>query len=246
MMLCAVLAAGCGGGTDAPSTSGNGSPTSDSHVTVTTSDGGSDRIVALWPMDDKSASEMRDVSGNGHVGVVGASVERTSDHYAFSKAIDSVVDSSRLVTVADSPDFDIARSDFSISVRIRTSSTGEHNIIQKGQSQVAGGFWKVEVNANGGTPGIPHCEFKGSRSAIGVASKVRIDDGEWHLLSCEWTPDGVQIVVDGTTKEKEGETGPIANSAEIFIGGKAECNPSNDVECDYFEGDLADVRIEVG
>jgi hypothetical protein len=104
----------------------------------------------------------------------------------------------------------------------------------------------MEINANGRTPGIPHCTFKGTILAGVVSSDVRVDDGRWHTISCRRTRTAVEIDVDGTKHRESSVTGPMSNTYPIAIAGKAECNPAREIECDYFTGELADLRIVVG
>jgi hypothetical protein len=77
-----------------------------------------------------------------------------------------------------------------------------------------------------------------------VSSKRRIDDGAWHDIACRHRVAGVTIVVDGEEKTKEKVSGPITNDRTVTVGGKPSCD-GVDVECDYYVGDLADLRIEV-
>jgi hypothetical protein len=242
-LICAfglALTSGCGG---------SESEVVDSSVpraTTTTFDPAVGDVVAWWPMTDTGGTEMADSSGNGHTGVVGDRVERTGESFRFPPVTQGVADVARIVVVPPAPDFISDDESLTISFRIRTTSQGEHNIVQKGQSQAKGGFWKVEVNANGDTPGIAHCTFKGAISASAVSAEARIDDGKWHSVACRRTRLGLAIDVDGAVHSKSALTGAMTNTAPLSIAGKSRCAPENGVECDYFVGELADLRIATG
>jgi Concanavalin A-like lectin/glucanases superfamily len=198
-------------------------------------------LLGHWPMDDAEPGTIRDESGRGHDGTRGPEVGATGESFRFP-GITAIPDPERLATIPDSPDFAVGSAEFVVSVRVRTTSSGEHNLVQHGQNTVPQ-FWKVEVNANGDRPGVAHCTFSGEFDSVGVSVDLRIDDGEWHTVTCSHTSTTTTIDVDGVWASKDKITGPIDNDQPISIGGKPECD-GVDVECDYFVGDLADLRIE--
>jgi hypothetical protein len=235
-----VLAAGCGGPNDGVvDSSGLQGPT-------TTIDPNAGEVAGFWPMHDTTGEEMVDASGNGHVGVAGALIERTGESYRFPEIVPNVADVSRIAVVKSSPEFDSGDRPLTVSFRIRMTSEGEHNVVQKGQSQAPGGFWKIEVNANGQTPGIAHCTFKGVISTSAVSAEQRIDDGKWHTVACRRTRLGLSIDVDGEVRVESALTGAMSNTSALSIAGKAKCNPAEGVECDYFVGELSDLKIVIG
>lgn len=235
-----LLVGGCGGAENEVVDS------SVPRATTTTFDPAGGEVVASWSMTDTEGTEMIDSSGNGHDGIVGDLVERTGESFRFPPVTQDVADVARIVVVPPTTDFISDDEPLMISFRIRTDSEGEHNIVQKGQSQAKGGFWKIEVNANGESPGIAHCTFKGAISTSAVSAEARIDDGKWHSVACRRTRLGLSIDVDGSVHSESALTGAMTNSAPLSIAGKSRCAPENGVECDYFVGELADLRIAIG
>ncbi len=199
-------------------------------------------VVGDWPLTDAEAGVAPERSGNGLDGAVGAKVETSSAGLRFP-VIDVEPDPQRVVSIPDSPGFDVAEGEFVVSIRVRTTDAGEHNLVQHGQNDRPM-FWKVELNANGDRPGVPHCTFVGDVAAAAVAGPGRIDDGEWHTITCRHTATKVRIEVDGETRDNDKVTGPVANDEPLTVGGKPFCD-GDDVECDYYVGTLADLRIEV-
>ncbi|MGC3995350.1 MAG: PKD domain-containing protein [Propionicimonas sp.] len=206
------------------------------------------RTVAFYSMDEaRGATVLRDSSGNGRDGTIGADVtsgvvvagataQRFATHLPSDGAFPGHVDRVP-ATTAFNPD----TGDFSIEVRLRTTYPFG-NIMQKGQGTAAGGYWKLENPA-----GKPRCLFRGSNGESRTGySTVEIDDGQWHVIHCNRTSTFVEMYVDGVRQSRlTGSTGTISNSWGLSIGGKGECDGVT-VTCDYFVGDIDYVRIEKG
>jgi hypothetical protein len=145
-----------------------------------------------------------------------------------------------LVTVPDGPSVDPGTSDYSIEIRYRTTHAFG-NLLQKGQSQTAGGQVKIQL-----PKGRPTCYFKGSQGRVGTGAKAPIDDGQWHVIVCTRTAGAVDFYVDGVrVGHKNGVSGKIDNRFPLTIGGKPQCDQVK-VTCDYFSGDVDYVRIQKG
>jgi hypothetical protein len=202
-------------------------------------------VVADWWMDEPAGSQVLvDVSGNGVHGQLGSGVVAgvrvgTDIVHRFPDTSSSApADPTRLHRVGDRDALDPGTGDYSVEVRFRT--TVDHtNIIQKGQSTTSGGMWKMEIDR-----GSVACLFRGSGGDAFVRSTTRVIDGNWHQVRCERSASGVTLAVDGTVEARRSvASGNIANSWDLTIGGKPECNNRN-VECDYFRGDIDYARID--
>ncbi len=210
---------------------------------------GSAGTGATWDLDEPSGARVAaDSSGNGHDGSVGADVVTGVVHggaigYRFADVAPNSPPTrpGHLVTVPHSPQLDPDDGDFTVTVRFRTTRT-PGNVVQKGQNGEGGGYWKIEQD-----DGRARCAFVGGDGqGRSVAADVRVDDGRWHTVVCERTADGVSISVDDAApKTRDGATGPIRNTADVVIGGKADCDQRG-TGCDYFSGDIDFVRIEKG
>jgi hypothetical protein len=132
-------------------------------------------------------------------------------------------------------------SDFAVTVRFKTARVAS-NVVQKGQAGTSGGYWKVEIHN-----GLATCQFHGSTGQQrAVLSKSRVDNAVWHTVRCDRTASGVSISVDGTRQRTlSGPTGFIANTLQMSIGGKSQCNQST-VGCDFFAGEISYVRVQKG
>lgn len=142
----------------------------------------------------------------------------------------------RLVIVPEDDRLDPDASRFTVAIEVNTRP-GAKNIIQKGQAQTAGGFWKIETAGH-----EIKCVFRGAAETLSVLSGP-INDGTWHTVACDLRQDRLIMRVDGSQVDvRLGSTGPINNSMPMSVGGKMNCANEN-VGCDYFTGMLGSVRI---
>ncbi len=207
-------------------------------------------IVADWRMDEPSgATVMIDASGNGLHGVIGTAV---LTGIAYDGAIGyrwphtspnaPPPQPERLIQVDDDR-LNPGAAGFAVTVRFRTTRSFG-NIIQKGQSGNAGGYFKWQI-----PNGRLSCLFRGVVDGELISKAVNsgdllLNDGAWHTVRCERTATGVTMTVDGTvTRRAVGWSGVIRNSAPLVIGGKLNCDQI-ETNCDYFVGDIDYVRIE--
>ena len=213
-------------------------------------------VIGDWAMNETSGPSMVDTSGNGLTGQIGADVDVNTPilgggtGYHFEGPL-TVKDQERLVTVPDNPLLDPGTDPYSVSIRFRTTGP-RPNIIQKGQSEDSGGYWKLVIHT-----GWPRCHFRDefhNTKAIGFVDSpdpdARVDDGAWHVLRCERTATQVCVYLDegtpdGMKKCINGTIGLIDNKWPLTIGGKYRCDPLEAATtCDYFNGDIDWVRIE--
>ena len=124
-------------------------------------------------------------------------------------------------------------------MRLRTTHSFG-NVIQKGQSGSAGGYFKLQQ-----PNGKISCLFRGSAGGSTASSgTTRVNDGQWHTVRCERSSASVVMTVDGVvTGRNRNPTGSIANARPITIAGKLNCDQVQ-TTCDYFAGDLDYVKIE--
>lgn len=203
---------------------------------------------AAWQMNEAAGARvMHDSSGHHLDGQIGADVRThvvagSRTGYSFAALPNdpaSPDDPGHLVVVPSDPALDPGDADFSVTVVARFGADADgRNLVQKGQSGTAGGFWKLEV-ADAGTV---DCLFRGSLGSGGGASG-RLDDSRWHTITCSRTAAGVSLTVDGVqVAMHEGPTGTIANAAPLAIGGKPSCAAAT-VQCDYYAGLLDKVVL---
>ncbi|GLY98425.1 laminin G domain-containing protein [Actinoplanes sp. NBRC 103695] len=197
-------------------------------------------LIASWWMNEASgARTMADNSGHGLGGKIGNEVGtgvrvNGATAYRFARLLPDVPPPhpGHLITVPDDSDLDPGTRNYAVTFRFRT--TGKFgNIIQKGQATVAGGNFKVQI-----PNGILQCYYRGSAGAILVSAPRKLNDGNWHVTSCERTRKGVYLYADDKLVAwRAGPTGKVANTWPVTIGGKPSCDQIK-VGCDYYNGDL--------
>ncbi|MCU0299958.1 MAG: LamG domain-containing protein [Candidatus Nanopelagicales bacterium] len=203
--------------------------------------------VAYYQMNENAgATVMVDSSGSGLNGTIGSAVQTgvvyagaTGYRWRWTKPNQPPAQPQRLVTVADNGKLDPGTSTYSVTIRYRTTKAFG-NIIQKGQNKTTGGYFKFQA-----PKGVLKCLFKGSNGEQRTASsKVPLNDGQWHTVTCKRNAKQVSMWVDGVvTSRANGTTGSISNNQPLSIGGKNTCDQIS-ITCDYFVGDIDYVKIE--
>ena len=213
-------------------------------------------VVGEWQMNETGGTVMHDDSGNGLDGYIGTSIVTNWPTGDGGKAFHfvgprNVQNRERLATVADTPALDPGTGTYSVIVRFRTTGSIP-NILQKGQSEDTGGYWKLVIHQ-----GWPRCHFRDlnhNTKAIGFDNSpdpnAKVNDGDWHTLRCERNATSVCVYLDEGTptymkKCINGSIGNIDTKWPLSIGGKYRCDPADATHtCDYFNGDIDWVRIE--
>jgi hypothetical protein len=215
-------------------------------ATATSAQAAATNRVAVWEMNETTGARvMLDSSGHGLNGSIGTEVltgqavdGATAYRFERLKPNTPPAHPQHLVTVPDNNALDPGTRDYAVTVRIRTTAKFG-NIIQKGQSGAAGGYFKFQ-NPNG----VVQCLFRGSAGSIAVGSGRPINDGTWHTIRCERTSSGVTMTVDGVlASRRNGPTGNISNTWPLSIAGKVNCDQI-DVTCDYYAGLIDRIQID--
>jgi hypothetical protein len=207
-----------------------------------------DHAVAIWGMNEPAGSPTMADSGGGHLngtigGEVGVGTEVDGARgYRFARLEPDTPPTHprHLITVPAAAGLDPGTGDFAVTVRLRTTYQFG-NVIQKGQSTVPGGNWKIQI-----PNGRPQCIFRGSMGTMLASAPDAINDGGWHTVVCLRDSTGLWLSIDGTrVAGRAGHTGRIANTWPLSIGGKSSCDQV-DVGCDYFAGDIDYARVDAG
>src|SRR5512132_1130243 len=198
--------------------------------------------VSLWHMDEPSGSTMLDSAGpnNGTLKNVSLGQPGTSGTaYRFNG-------SSSVVTVASSSSLNPGSSPFWMTVHVRftaipTAANGDDfDIIRKGLSGTAGGFYKMElVPGASGRPVRAHCSMEGSVTSRSLTAGPDLSDGAWHTIQCVKDDSSISVVVDGAKSSTPVALGSFANAADLAIGAKAEGG-------DWYDGVLDEVSFGTG
>ena len=208
--------------------------------------------VADWRMEEaKDATVMVDSAGD-HDGTIGRRVTLSGHAYTFpgetrrTEGAHGAYQPGRLVRVPESDALDPRDGAFAVTIRFKMLDDGPHkpNLIQKGQSNQPGGYWKVAINT-----GWPRCHFRdadGNTAAVGFVHGLddyKVTDGDWHTVTCQRLADGrTSVTLDGTTRTWSSTTGNLNNNRPLVIGGKLDC-ASDRTGCDYINAKVRWVTI---
>lgn len=200
-----------------------------------------------WDMNEGSSSSVMSPEGAGPVGIIGSDVRTgrsvmgaTAYGFPYISPNKPPARPEHIVTVPDDPSLDPGVDTYTVTIRVR-SQQNFGNVLQKGQAKASGGMWKFQM-----PNGVMQCLFRGSNGTRTATSVQPINDGAWHVISCERSANAVTMTVDGkVTNRRAGATGAINNDWELSIGGKPRCDQKR-VTCDYFVGAMDWVEITKG
>jgi hypothetical protein len=194
--------------------------------------------AADWQMNETSAGQMLDSSGNNNHGTPSTTVLRTGSTYVFDGSTSHVV-------VPDADTLDPGAADITLraSVKVNGDSLDDdsYDVVRKGLSATPGGDYKMEIKrASDPRVGKLHCLFKGTGGRVNKVARPDVVDGSWHTLECAKTGNSVVARVDGGSFTKTGSAGSISNASNVMVGAKT-ANPFDDV----FDGSMDFVSIEI-
>lgn len=197
--------------------------------------------VATWKMNDPVGSTTMVDSSGDNDGTIGSDVRLSGRTFFFPfRTPSSGARPEHLVTVPDAPGLSPGSGDWAVTVRFKTTRSFGH-VLQKGQAGSAGGYFKMRM-----PNGVVSCLFRGAAGSRSVNSRVPLNDGQWHVVSCKRAGDTVTMTVDGTTTSTStGPTGLITNQVPFTIGGKPNCDGVK-VTCDYWSGEVDYVWVAAG
>lgn len=198
------------------------------------------QTVASWNMNERSGRVMHDQIAN-HDGRLGRLVDPGGGVYRFPGVPrPRVYRPSVIVKVPESNNLDPGGGNFAVTVRMFTNR-GHPNIVQKGQANQTGGYWKVE-QAPGGWM---RCAFRDGRNRDRAVGAGLVVVRKWATVRCVNTPSFTRIIVKAggrrMVRTNVGPLSPINNTRPLVVGGKLDCR---DGTCDYFRGRINWVRIE--
>jgi len=219
-------------------------------VLATTSPAGAAtaQTIALWNMNEPAgATVLVDSGPNGLNGTIGTSIALNGAYQTFPKVTrgtGGTIDPQHLDTIT-SPLLNPGTADFRVTVRLRIANVAQSlgNVMQKGQTGTAGGFWKIQLD---GGNGRILCDFVSPTGSGGIRSAQVVADNLWHTVTCERSATQVTTTVDGITTRIAKSVGAIANTQPLSIGGKHTCTATPNHDCDYFIGSIDYVQIETG
>jgi hypothetical protein len=191
-------------------------------------------VQARWNMD--RAGTMVDSAGGDNNGKTTAITMSPDGFYTFNGT-------TSIATVPNKANLNPHASDIEVEARINATSApspGEtFDIIRKGTSKTAGGYYKIELKTTSGGLLNAACIFKDKTKVVGQAIS-RIATTGWQTLTCTKTATTVTLAVNGVTKKTTTTSvGSITNTSGVFVGGKGDGT-------DVFSGLMDHASIAIG
>ncbi len=202
-------------------------------------------VAGHWGFNEvgNPPASARDDSGNGNHGSPSANVRGDGTRYTFNGTDTRVV-------VPDSNTLDPVGADFSFGVTLSMTTppqVGEtYDLLRKGVSTIAGGYYKLEVKHASGKA-VAGCLFKDANKVIAaVRAATSLADGRNHTVTCRLSGRTVSILVDGAVKASKtvASFGSISNSSNLAFGAKAEGTATTGF--DWYLGKLYDAFVRIG
>lgn len=188
-------------------------------------------VQALWNMD--SVPTMVDSAGRDNDGRTSA-ITMSGGSYAFNGA-------TSIAQVPHKANLNPGAAPITVEARINTAkppAPGDtYDIVRKGTSGTAGGYYKIELRGKSGGGMNAACIFKDGKRVVGTAIAAVPTTG-WLTIRCTKTATSVTLAA-GTTRTTTRSVGTISNTAGVFIGGKGDGT-------DVFSGLMDYAKITIG
>lgn len=195
-------------------------------------------LVANWRGGLDVDGHLIDATGNGHDGILGGPLGAGGD---MPRAVDPPDRALRFdgsddsLAITDSPD--LSSGDFTLEAWFRTDvDTGRIRIVTKPRPETFNASYSLRLEDGRAVFNVPVSEDPDGGSVISEASYA---DGQWHHIAgtYEAATGRVTLYVDGMAQGVVTREGAVLHSAEdLYIG-------SYDGESQYFDGEIADVRL---
>jgi Concanavalin A-like lectin/glucanases superfamily len=198
--------------------------------------------VAVWHMDESSGTTMTDSVGTN----TGTLVNVTTGVAGFSGTAYRFDGADSYVSVPSSSTLNPGTAPITFTAYVRytttppSGTTMDYDVMRKGTASDSAEFYKLEIRSDNRAV----CRFVGSKtssSGLLIHTGPRLNDGQWHSLTCKKTSSRIKLIVDGTTYAKTGTVGSISNSGPLTLGAK----PGSPFT-DYYKGDLDEVSVSIG
>ncbi len=191
-------------------------------------------VRALWNMNSLPA--MVDSAGGDNNGTT-KNVTLAGGAYNFNGT-------SSYATAPDKANLDPGSATIKLSARVSFSkipATGQtFDIVRKGTTTTAGGYYKIEIMRASTGAAIAACRFKDSNGRSGEAyGTTNLASKGFLAITCTKTSTGVTLTAGGQTVKAAKTLGAISNAAPVYVGTKGDGT-------DWFPGLMDWVKIEIG
>jgi hypothetical protein len=195
-------------------------------VTVASPAQAAPTVQARWDMDE--APIMVDSAGGDNNGTATA-ITVVSGTYDFNGA-------TSIASAPHTPNLNPLTANVVLETRIFADTApvpGEtYDLMRKGISSTAGGYYKIELRGKSGGGMTAACIFKDRQKVVGTAIGS-VPVMQWVTITCTKTATSVTLVAGGTKRTTARVVGEIANTSPVYLGGKGDATDVFDGRMDY-------------
>ena len=190
-------------------------------------------VRANWLMG--SIGTMVDSAGGDNNGTTSNITMSPDGYYTFNGT-------NSIATAPHKANLNPGTANITVEAKINATRAPEpgntFDVIRKGTSTTAGGYYKIELKTTSTGVVNAACIFRDVNRVTGSAI-LRIPTTGWVALTCKKTASSVTIVANGTTRTVARTVASIANTSPVYIGGKGDGT-------DVFPGLMDYARITIG
>jgi hypothetical protein len=156
-------------------------------------------LSGYWPMSEGKGQIVKDISGNGNNGKIGASTQRDKNDAMWVKGLNGVgsalrFDGNDYVSIPDDSSLHQQRLTVEAWVRRDGSPGAFKYIVSKGGDKCEAGSYGLYSSINGGIAFYVYDGKKWYRSPQGSS---KLWDGKWHHVAGTYDGSRVRLYVDG-------------------------------------------------
>jgi hypothetical protein len=192
-------------------------------------------LRANWQMN--ALPTLVDSAGRDNDGTT-TNIALANGYYVFNGT-------SSYATAPDKDNLDPGSASIRLTARVSItaiprSATKTFDVVRKGNTTTAGGYYKMEIARSASGAAIAVCRFKDSLGRSGEAfGTVNLAGRGFVTINCTKTSTGVVLNAAGQTVNAPKTLRSIANTERVFIGQKGDGT-------DFFAGQMDFVQIEIG
>jgi hypothetical protein len=191
-------------------------------------------VRALWNMD--SQPTMVDSAGGDNNGTA-SKVKASGDAYVFNGT-------SSYASARDKANLDPGAAPAKLTARVSLTKVPQvrqtFDIVRKGVTTTAGGYYKIEIQRSSTGLAIAACRFKdGTGRTADAFGTAGLAGKGFVTITCTKTASGVTVSAGGRTNTAATKVGTISNAEPVYIGAKSDGT-------DWFPGRIDLVKIEIG
>ncbi len=197
-------------------------------------------LVGWWKLDETSGTIASDSSGNNFRGALRNGPTWTTGARNGALAFDGRDD---YVAIANVYYGRTANTEVTVAAWVKTTNENDQVIFAYDRSE----YWRLEINGAAAEAGQVGWGVATDVGVADLASRTRIDDGQWHHVAAIFDHGGLMLYIDGrvdaTTRMGNTFGSGIPRFGFLGVGSEAETFDGTKGPENYFQGALDEVYL---